>query len=102
MIVPRTGGRGERRHRLLSDVWPTLRTTSRYTWYVSCCFLLDGGAQPGSDAPVALRRLRMAHVAKVIELVASSEQGFDDAVRQGLAEAARTIRGITGIEVVNW
>lgn len=44
----------------------------------------------------------MAHVAKVIELVASSEQSFDDAVRQGLAEAARTIRGITGLEAVNW
>ena len=44
----------------------------------------------------------MAHVAKVIELVASSETSFDDAVRQGLAEAARTLRGISGIEVVNW
>ncbi len=44
----------------------------------------------------------MAHVAKVIELVASSETSFDDAVQQGLAEAARTLRGISGIEVVNW
>jgi hypothetical protein len=44
----------------------------------------------------------MAHVAKVIELVASSETSFDDAVQQGLAEAARTIRGISGMEVVNW
>ena len=44
----------------------------------------------------------MAHVAKVIELVANSEQSFDDAVQQGLQEAARTIRGISGIEVVNW
>ena len=44
----------------------------------------------------------MAHVAKVIELVSSSEQSFDDAVRQGLEEAARTLRGISGIEVVNW
>ena len=44
----------------------------------------------------------MAHVAKVIELVASSDTSFDDAVQQGLAEAARTLRGISGIEVVNW
>lgn len=44
----------------------------------------------------------MAHVAKVIELVASSETSFEDAVKQGLAEAARTIRGISGVEVTNW
>ena len=44
----------------------------------------------------------MAHVAKVIELVASSETSFDDAVRQGVAVAAQTVRGISGVEVVNW
>ena len=44
----------------------------------------------------------MAHVAKVIELVASSESSFDDAVRQGVAVAAQTLRGISGVEVVNW
>ena len=44
----------------------------------------------------------MGHVAKVIELVSSSEESFDDAVRQGLAEAACTIRGISGVEVTNW
>ena len=41
-------------------------------------------------------------VAKVIELVASSERSFDDAVQQGLAEAARTIRGISGLDIRNW
>ena len=44
----------------------------------------------------------MAHVAKVIELVASSETSFDDAVQQGLAEATRTLRGVSGIEIKNW
>ena len=44
----------------------------------------------------------MSHVAKVIELVASSETSFDDAVRQGIAVAAQTVRGISGVEVVNW
>jgi dodecin len=44
----------------------------------------------------------MAHVAKVIELVSNSETSFDDAIQQGLAEAARTLRGISGIEVTNW
>lgn len=41
-------------------------------------------------------------VAKVIEIVASSEKSFDDAVQQGLAEAAQTLRGISGIEITNW
>jgi len=41
-------------------------------------------------------------VAKVIEIVANSEKSFDDAVQQGLAEAARTLQGISGIEVTNW
>ena len=44
----------------------------------------------------------MSHVAKVIELVASSETSFDDAVKQGLAVAAQSLRGISGVEVVNW
>lgn len=41
-------------------------------------------------------------VAKVIEIVASSDKSFDDAVQQGLAEAAQSLRGISGIEIVNW
>lgn len=41
-------------------------------------------------------------VAKVIEIVASSEKSFDNAVQQGLAEAARTLHGISGLEIINW
>ncbi|MCZ7569347.1 MAG: dodecin family protein [Ardenticatenaceae bacterium] len=41
-------------------------------------------------------------VAKVIEIVANSDKSFDDAVQQGLAEAARSVRGIHGIEITNW
>lgn len=44
----------------------------------------------------------MATVAKVIELVATSEKSFDDAVKEGLAVASETIRGISGMEVTNW
>lgn len=40
-------------------------------------------------------------VAKVIELVAESEKSFDDAVQQGLAVAAESVRGITGLDVKN-
>ena len=35
-------------------------------------------------------------VAKVIELTSTSNEGFDDAVRRGIAKANETIRGIQG------
>lgn len=38
-------------------------------------------------------------VAKVIEIVGSSHLSFDDAVRQALDEARKTLRGITGVDV---
>ena len=41
-------------------------------------------------------------VAKVIQLVANSPKSFEDAVQQGLAEAAKTVRGISGVEVHHW
>lgn len=41
-------------------------------------------------------------IAKVIEIVANSSKSFDDAVQQGLAEAASSLRGISGFEIVNW
>lgn len=41
-------------------------------------------------------------VAKIIELVSSSPTSWDDAVRAGVAEAARTLRGIRGVDVQDW
>jgi dodecin len=41
-------------------------------------------------------------VAKVIEVVSSSSKSFDDAIQQGLAETATSLKGISGIDVVNW
>ena len=41
-------------------------------------------------------------VAKVIEIVAASSKSFDDAIQEGLTEAARSLKGISGIEVINW
>jgi hypothetical protein len=38
-------------------------------------------------------------VARVTEIVASSAEGFREAVEEGLNRAARTLRGITGLEV---
>jgi len=39
-------------------------------------------------------------VSKVNELIGSSSEGFEDAARQVLRRANRTLRGITGIEVI--
>jgi flavin-binding protein dodecin len=38
-------------------------------------------------------------VARVTEIIASSPDGFREAVEEGLERAARTLRGITGLEV---
>jgi dodecin len=40
-------------------------------------------------------------VARVTEIRASSREGFREAVEEGLARAARTLRGITGLEVLD-
>jgi flavin-binding protein dodecin len=40
-------------------------------------------------------------VIKVIELVGQSHTSWDDAVRQAIKEAAKTVRNIRGVEVLN-
>jgi flavin-binding protein dodecin len=40
-------------------------------------------------------------VTKVIEVIGTSTEGSDDAVRQALEAASRSIRGITRIDVVS-
>ncbi len=47
------------------------------------------------------RRTHQHRTAKVIELVATSTQGFEDAIRNGLADAREAVRGITGAHVQN-
>ena len=39
------------------------------------------------------------HVYKVTEIVGSSESGIDDAVRSGIARAAKTLRNLDWFEV---
>ena len=41
----------------------------------------------------------MTHVAKIIEIVGSSPESWEDAAQVALAEATKTIHGITGIEL---
>ncbi len=41
-------------------------------------------------------------VAKVIELVGSSEESFEDAVQNALDTASDSIRNIHGLDVLDW
>ncbi|HXQ21807.1 MAG TPA: dodecin family protein [Candidatus Acidoferrales bacterium] len=40
-------------------------------------------------------------VARVTEIRASSPEGFQEAVLEGIKRAAKTLRGITGLEVLS-
>ncbi len=41
-------------------------------------------------------------VVKVLELVGESKTSWEDAAKNAVFEAARTVHGITGVEVYNW
>jgi flavin-binding protein dodecin len=41
----------------------------------------------------------MANVVKVVELLAESEQGWEEAARQAVQEATRTIRGVRSVYI---
>ena len=41
-----------------------------------------------------------SNVVKIVELMGVSTESFSDAARQAVAEASKTIRGISGIEVI--
>jgi len=40
-------------------------------------------------------------VARVTKITASSPKGFQEAVNEGLKRAAKTIRGISGLEILS-
>lgn len=40
-------------------------------------------------------------IARVTEIISSSREGFREAAEEGLARAAKTLRGITGLEIVD-
>ena len=42
----------------------------------------------------------MSRVARVTEVVAGSPKSFDDAVKVGFRRASKTLRGITGIRIL--
>ncbi len=39
-------------------------------------------------------------VIKVIELICSSKKNFDEAIKEGFERAKKTVRNITGIDIV--
>lgn len=41
-------------------------------------------------------------LAKILHVVSTSETSFDDAVQQGVASAAKSVHGITGVKVTDW
>jgi len=41
-------------------------------------------------------------VARVTEIIAGSPKSFDDAVKAGFARATKTLRGVTGMRVVEF
>jgi flavin-binding protein dodecin len=43
----------------------------------------------------------MTHVAKIVELVGSSNKGWEDAAQVAVNEAKKTINGIKGIELTD-
>jgi len=44
---------------------------------------------------------RTMAVARVTKIVASSPKSFDDAVKEGLKRANKTLRGLTGLRVLD-
>jgi flavin-binding protein dodecin len=42
----------------------------------------------------------MGRVARVTEVIAASSVSFDDAIKKGFKRACKTLRGITGIRIV--
>ncbi|HLB55127.1 MAG TPA: dodecin family protein [Gemmatimonadales bacterium] len=44
----------------------------------------------------------MSDIVKVIEVIAQSKSGFDDAARQAVQEAAKTVHGIKSIWIDNF
>jgi flavin-binding protein dodecin len=45
-------------------------------------------------------RMTEPRVARVTEIIAGSSKGFEDAVKIGFARATKTLRGITGMRIV--
>ncbi len=45
---------------------------------------------------------RLSGVAKVIELVGVSNEGWEDAAKNAVKDASKTLENITGVEIINY
>ena len=43
----------------------------------------------------------MTHIAKIIEIIGSSDKGWEDAAQVAVDEAKKTLHGIHGIEIID-
>jgi flavin-binding protein dodecin len=41
-------------------------------------------------------------VARITEIIAGSSKGFEDAIKTGFARATKTLRGITGMRIIEF
>ncbi len=62
-------------------------------------FLLDRAQNVKSDRPLLSIEMEYMTNVKIVELVASSPVSWEEATKNALAEAAKTIRGIKSIYV---
>jgi dodecin len=56
------------------------------------------GGRPMTPKEVAI--MSTTNVARVTEIIAESPTSFEDAVQVGFARAAKTLRGITGLRIM--
>jgi flavin-binding protein dodecin len=49
-----------------------------------------------------VRGMADGRVARVTEVIAGSQKSFDDAIQQGFKRASKTLRGITGMRVLEF
>jgi flavin-binding protein dodecin len=43
----------------------------------------------------------MTHIAKIIEIIGSSDKGWEDAAQVAVDEAKKTLHGIHGVEIID-
>ncbi len=61
------------------------------------------GGPPADESRTILKEVEAmsgTNVARVTHIIAESPKGFDDAVQVGFKRAANTLRGITGLRIV--
>jgi len=61
---------------------------------------MRAGANAGSSGPIPARYA--VAIVKVIEVIAQSEKGYDDAVKEAVKDASRTVKGIRSVWVDNF